>query len=88
METPTPIPAPPPAPRMLEGGCVEVVDGGEMDAGGTGELVEDADVDPDMDKDVEGVEDGMMSLLMDKVAEDDVAELDVACIVNDFGGRA
>ena len=89
MEAATPIPALPPALRELEGACVGVADGGGMDDGGVGELVEDVDVDAD----AEGEEDGVMLLLVDEfaedeVAEDDVVELDTACLVKDCGEGA
>lgn len=94
MEAATPIPALPPALRALKGACVVVADDGGMDTGRVGELVEDVDVDVNMDADTdadtdaEGVEDGVMLLLVDEVAEDDVVELDAACLVKDSGEGA
>ena len=86
IEAATPIPALPPALRVLEGACVVVVDDGGMDTGRVGELFEDVDVDADTD--AEGVEDGVMLLLVDEVAEDDVVVLDAACLVKDSGEGA
>ena len=77
MEAATPIPALPPALRGLEGACVVMADDdGGMDAGRVGEMVEDVDVDT-------GVEDGVMLLLVDEVAEDDAA-----CLAKDSGEGA
>ena len=84
MEAAIPIPALAPVLRALGG----------MDVGRVGELVEgvgvdvDVDVGVDTDTDTEGVEDGVMLLLMDEVAEDDVVGLDSACVVNDSGEGA
>ncbi len=86
MEAATLITALPPALRALEGAFVVVADDGGMDTGRVGELVEDVDVDADTD--AEGVEDDVMRLLVDEVAEDDVVELDAACIVKDSGEGA
>ena len=86
MEAATPIPALPPALRALEGACVVVADDGGMDAGRVGGLVDDVDVDKDAD--AEGIEDGVMLLLVDEVAEDDAIELDAACLVKDSGEGA
>lgn len=86
MEAARPIPALPPVLRELEGACVGVADGVEMDAEGVGELVEDVAVNADAD--AEGVEDGVMLLLVDEVAEDDVVELGAACLVKDCGEGA
>lgn len=77
VEAVTPIPALLPALRELERAFVVAADGGEMDAGGTGELVKDVDVIP------EDVEDGILLLLVDEVARKDVVELDAACLVKD-----
>ena len=101
METAIPIPALTPVLRALEGACVILVDDeGEMDARRVGELVEDSDADvdadvgmdvsvnADADTDAEGVEDGVMLLMMDEVAEDDVAELDSVRVVKDSGDGA
>ena len=82
MEAARPTPALPPELRELEGVCVGVADDIEIDAGGVEELVEDVDVD------AEGVEDGVMLLLVDEVAEDDIVELDPACLVKDCGEGA
>ena len=82
IEVATPTPALLPALRELERAFVVAADDIEMDAGGTGELVEDAD---------EIAEDGgdsMMLLLADEVAGKDVVELDAACLVKDCGGGA
>ena len=57
-----------------------------MGAGRVGEL--DEDVDVDVDANAESVEDNVMLLLVDKIAEDDVIELDVTCLVKDCGERA
>ena len=86
MEAETPIPALPPALRGLEGACGVVADDGGMDAGRVGEMVEDVDVDTDAD--AEGVEDGVMLLLVDEIAEDDVMESDAACLAKDSGEGA
>ena len=87
MEAATPTPALPPALRGLEGACVVVADDGGMDAGRVGQMVEDVDVDTDAD--AEGVEDGVMLLLLvDEVAEDDVMESDAACLAKDSGEGA
>ena len=86
MEAATPIPALPPALRELGGACVGVVDDEGMDAGGVGELVEDMEVDADTD--AEGVDDWVMLLLVDEIAEDNVVELDTACLVKDCGEGA
>ena len=76
--------------RELEGECVGVTDGIEMDAGGVGELVEDVDMDTDTntDTDTEGIEDGVMLLLVDEVAENNMVELGAACLVKDCGEGA
>ena len=68
MEAATPTPALPPALRELEGACVGVAGGREMNSVKVGELVEVEDVDAN--------------------AEDDVVELDAACLVKDCGGGA
>ena len=90
MEAAIPIPALGPVLRALGGECVVVANDGEMDVGRVGELVEGVgvDVDVDADTDAEGVEDSVMLLLMDEVAEDDVAGLDSACVVKDSGEGA
>lgn len=98
------IPALAPGLTALEVARIVVVDDGGMDVGRVGELVEDVDVDMDVDADVDadvavgvdvgvgvdakGVEDGVMLLMMDEVAEDDVVELDSACMVKDSGEGA
>ena len=38
--------------------------------------------------DAEGVEDGVMLLLVDEVVEDDVVELDAACLAKESGEGA
>ena len=91
MEAATPIPALRPVLRALEGACIVVVaDDGGMDVGRVGELVEDVDVDTDADTDAdaEDVEDGVMLLLVDEVAEDDVIEPDAVCPLKDSGEGA
>ena len=90
MEAARPIPTLLPALRELEGECVGVTDDIELDAGGVGELVEDVDMNTDTntDTDTEGIEDGVMLLLVDEVAENDVVELGAACIVKDCGEGA
>lgn len=102
MEVAIPIPALAPVLRALGGECVVVADDGWMDVGRVGELVEDVgvglgvdvgvdlgmDVGVDADTDAEGVEDSVMLLLMDEVAEDDVVGLDFACVVKDSGEGA
>ena len=86
MEAAIPIPALAPALRALGGECVVVGDDGGMDVGRVRELVEGVGVDADTD--AEGVEDSVMLLLMDEVAEDDVVGLDSACVVKDSGEGA
>ena len=90
MEAAIPIPALAPVLRALGGECVVVGDDGGMDVGRVGELVEGVGVgvDVDADMDVEGVEDSVMLLLMDEVAEDDVVGLEFACVVKDSGEGA
>ena len=82
MEAATPIPALAPALRELEGTSVGVADGGELDGRGEGVLVRDVDTN------AEDVEDVVMLLLVAEVAEDDVVELDAACLVKDCGDGA
>ncbi len=88
MEAATPIPTLPPALRALKWACVVVADDGGMDTGMVGELVEDVNVDTDADADADGVEDGVKLPLVDEIAEDDVVELDTACLVKDSGEGA
>lgn len=86
MEAAIPIPALAPVLRALGREFVVVADDGGMDVGRVGELVEGVGVDADTD--AEGVEDRVMLLLMDEVAEDDVVGLDSACVVKDSGEGA
>lgn len=104
MEAAIPTPALGPVLRALKGAYVVAMNDGGMDAGRVGKLVEDMDVDVgvgvdvdvsvdvgvdiDVDTDGEGVEDGVMLLLMDEVTEDAVVELDIPCRVKDSGEGA
>ena len=85
MEAPTPIPALAPEVREPEGARVGEVPVEEEDEG------EDVVVDVDADG-ADNAEDGVIPLLVDEVAEDDVAELDAeldgACVVRDCGEGA
>lgn len=58
----------------------------DVDVGG--DVGVDVGVDVDVDTDGEGVEDGVMLLLMDEVTEDAVIELDTPCRVKDSGEGA
>ena len=84
MEAAIPIPALAPVTRVLGGECVVVADDGGMEVGRVGEVVEGVDVDvgvdADTDTDTEGVEESVMLLLMDEVAEDGVVGLDSATV--------
>ena len=68
------------------------VDDGGMDVGRVEELFGGVGVDVGVDVDGgtnrEGVEDGVMLLLMDEIADDDVVELDSACLAKDSGEGA
>ena len=94
MEAAIPIPALAPVLRALGGECVVVADDGGMDVGRVGEVVEGVDVDVDVGVDHDtktkkkGVEDSVMLLLMDEVAEDGVVGLGSACVVKDSGEGA
>ena len=100
VEAAIPIPTLAPVLRALGGECVVVADDGGMDIGRVGEVVEgvnvdvdvdvgtDVGVDADTDTDAEGVEDSVMLLLMDEVAEDGVVGLSSACAVKDSGEGA
>ena len=96
MEAAIPIPALAPVLGALGGECVVVADDGRMDVGRVGELVEGVGVDVnvgvgvgvDADTNAECVEDSVMLLLIDEVAEDDVVGLDFACVVKDSGEGA
>ena len=94
MEAAIPIPALAPVLRALGWeGVVEAYSGG-MEGGRVGEVVEGVDVDVDVgvdadtNTDTEGVEDSVMLLLMDEVAEDGVVGLGSACVVKDSGEGA
>ena len=65
--------------RALEGACVVVADDGGMDAGRVRELIEDVDVETDK----KGIEAGVMLLLVDEVAEDNIIEVDTAYLLKD-----
>ena len=88
------IPALAPTLRALGGeyAVAVAVDDEGMDVGRVEELFEDVGVDVGVDVDVgtngEGVEDGVMLLLMDEIADDDVAELDSTCLAKDSGEGA
>ena len=90
VEAAIPIPTLAPVLRALGGECVVVADDGGMDVGRVGEVVEGVNVDVDVgtDTDTEGVEDGVMLLLIDEVAEDGVVGLSSACAVKDSGEGA
>ncbi len=88
-EAATPMPAFAPAVREWE---LEEAGAGVVDAevgGVLGGVVEDAEDGEDGEdvEDIEDVEDEVV-LLAGRVAEADVADVDVACLVKDCGGGA
>lgn len=74
--------------RALGEKCAVVADDEEVDAGRVGEFIEDASVDVDADTDAEGVEDSVMLLSINEIAEDDVVGLDSASVFKDSGEGA
>ena len=89
MEAAISIPTLAPVLRALGGECVVVADVERV-----GELAEVVGVDLGVDADVgvvtdaEGVEDSVMLLLIDEVAEDNVIRLNSASVVKDSGEGA